>query len=150
MAVRFNYLKEKTDYYQAFYSFSIDNCKRYLFLNADLKILDVDYFQKLYQAHLEADVLVTQILSQPNGVRGSILPKYPIAVGKIDIANFSFSQKVAKERSWPTTYHPLFGIANDYRFFRGLMGRFSIKYLSFVSGEKDGHNNQSYKQISEM
>lgn len=126
------------------------NCQRYLFLNADLKILDGDYFQKLFQAHLEADVLVTQLLNQPNGIRGSVLPKYPITIGKIDIANFSFSQKVAKERSWPIDYHPLFGIANDYRFFSELVGRFSIKFLSFVSSEKDGHNNQSYQQISQM
>jgi len=125
------------------------NCQRYLFLNADLKILDDDYFQKLSQAHLEADVLVTQLLNRPNGGRGTILPKHPIYVGNIDVANFSISQKIAKTCSWPTDYHPIFRIANDYRFFSSL-ARHSIKFLSFIASEKDGHNMHSYKQISQM
>lgn len=125
------------------------NCARYLFLNADLKILDSDYFNKLFQDHLEADVLVTQILNRPTGGRGSVLPKHPINIGNIDVANFSISQKIAKTCSWPADYHPLFRIANDYRFFISL-ARYSIKFLSFISAEKDGHNLNSYEQISQM
>jgi len=124
--------------------------KRYLFLNADLKILDDGYFEKLFQAHSEADVLVTQIINRAGrGGLGSILPRQPIHLGRIDASNFSISQKIAKEDSWPIDYHPLFGIANDYRFFKGL-GRYSIKFLQFISAEKDGNNMNSYKQISHL
>jgi hypothetical protein len=124
--------------------------KRFLFLNADLKLLDDTYFQKLSQAHPEADVLVTQVLNRPNGGRGTILPKRPIQIGTIDASNFSVSQKVAKERSWPTDFHPIFRIANDYRYFQGLVERYSVKFLPFISAEKDGHNMNSYGEISQM
>jgi len=124
------------------------NCARYLFLNADFKILDIDYFNKLFQSHLEADLLITQVLNRPIGGRGSTLPKHPITMGNIDVTNFSISQKIARECSWPTDYHPIHRIANDYRFFDGL-ARYHSKFLPFISGEKDGNNINSYMQISQ-
>ena len=124
------------------------NAERYLFLNADLMILDNEYFDKLYQAHPEADILITQVRPRLN--RGSILPKYPIRLGRIDASNFSVSRRIAKCCLWPTDYNPLFGIANDYRFFQSLEGAHSIKLLPFISAVKDGNNKGSYQQISDM
>jgi hypothetical protein len=120
--------------------------QRYLFLNADMKLLDIDYFKKLSEAHLEADILITNILN-----RGTILPRHPIRLGRIDASNYSISQKIAKAKKcqWPIDYHPLFGIANDYRFFKRI-GAFKTKFLPFISAEKDGHNKGSYYQISHM
>lgn len=124
------------------------NCKRYLFLNADLKIIDNDYFRKLFQAHLEADILITQIRSKPG--RSALLPKYPIQLGRIDASNISISDKIAKHSFWPADYHPLYGIANDYRFFQSIEGAYSKKFLPFISAVKDGNNKGDYQQISNM
>jgi hypothetical protein len=123
---------------------------RFLFLNADLKILDDNYFEKLFQSHLEADILLTQVLNRPRGKGGSTLPKYPITAGRIDASNFSVSRKIAKACLWPIDYHPLFGIANDYRFFKSLEGLHTSKLLPFISAEKDGNHKGGYKQISQM
>ncbi len=125
------------------------NAERYVFLDADIKIIDNDYFLKLHKAHKEIkrDVLITlaKVWYQGNEIT---LPIFPVAYGHIDMANFTFTKKIAKGFSYPTDYDPSVGIGNDYRFFSMISQADNTAILNFFSAIKDGNN--SYKRLSEL
>lgn len=125
------------------------NAARYLFLDADVKLIDNDYFKKLYKAHkhINRDILITltKYYDQNNEIT---LPIFPIREGHIDMANYSFSQKIAKNFNYPMDYDIHYGIANDYRFFSSISSENNTAILNFVSAIRDG--NSSYKRATEL
>lgn len=123
--------------------------ERYLFLDADIKIIDDDYFLKLFRAHQEVrrDILITLTRAREKG-RDIILPIFPIRLGRIDMANFSFSHKIAASFNYPTDYDIKYGYANDYRFFSSIASEHNTAILNFISAIRDGNN--SYKRLSEL
>lgn len=122
------------------------NAERYVFLDADVKLIDNDYFLKLHKAHkeLKRDVLITLVK-----MGGELtLPIFPIRYGRIDMANFSFSKRIAKRFSYPTDFDQDIGIGNDYRFYSMISHDNNPAILNFISAMKDGNN--SYKRLSEF
>jgi len=124
------------------------NAERYVFLDADVKLVDNDYFLKLYKAHQEIkrDVLMPLVKIFQHGSEIT-LPIFPIIPGHIDVANYTFSKKLAKHCSYPTDYDPNMGISNDYRFFSRISNENNTALLNFVSAIRDGNN--SYKRLTE-
>jgi hypothetical protein len=126
------------------------NAERYIFLDADAKIVDNGYFLKLYHAHrtIKRDILLTLVKMrvQNNEI---ILPIFPIKLGQIDIANYSFSKKIARMFNYPTDHDPgMGGYGNDYRFFKMISNENNTALLNFVSVAMDGNN--SYKRLTEL
>jgi hypothetical protein len=76
------------------------------------------------------------------------LPIFPIRYGRIDMANFSFSKRIAKRFSYPTDFDQDIGIGNDYRFYSMISHDNNPAILNFISAMKDGNN--SYKRLSEF
>jgi hypothetical protein len=125
------------------------NAERYVFLDADAKIIDNDYFLKIYKAHneIKRDVLITRVkIRHPGGEL--ILPIFPIMYGHIDMANFTFTKRIAKKFSYPADYDPGIGIGNDYRFFSVISNEDNTALLNFVSAIRDGNN--SYRRLTEL
>ena len=125
------------------------NADRYVFLDADARICDDDYFKKLFKAHkeIQRDVLIT-LVQMYAGQPDIILPKLPIMVGHIDMANFTFSQRIAKNYSYPTDFDSSMGISNDYRFFSRIATEDNTALLNFLSVVRDG--NSTYKRLTEL
>ncbi len=125
------------------------NAERYVFLDADVKLTDNDYFLKLYKAHKEIkrDVLLTLVKMRHLGSEFT-LPIFPITYGHIDMANFSFSKRIAKRFSYPTDFDPSIGIGNDYRFFSRISSEDNTALLNFFSAIRDG--NSSYRRVTEL
>lgn len=120
------------------------DAQRYLFLDADLRVFRNDYFEYLKEFHNKSEILLTQVK-----YRTLVYPIPPICLGNIDIANFSFSNKIAKKYKYPTDFDPWWGYANDYRFFSSIESN-STYYINIAFSEKDGNNNGSYKRVSEQ
>jgi hypothetical protein len=125
------------------------NAKRYVFLDADIKLIDDNYFLKLYKAHKEIkrDILVTMIKIYEQG-QEIILPILPIKYGQIDMANFTFSKRIARSRSYPTDYDKTIGMGNDYRYFSKISNENNTALLNFISAIRNGNN--SYKRLTEL
>ena len=125
------------------------NAERYMFLDADVKLVDNDYFLKLYRAHQEIDRDILMTLTKYYHQEGeTVLPIFPIIHGHIDIANYTFSKRIAKAYNYPTDYDPDIGIGNDYRFFTMISNENNTALLNFVPTIKDGNN--SYKRFTEL
>ncbi len=117
---------------------------RYLFLDADLKLLDRGLLAKLYLAHRLGgrDVIIVRVkLHDLN------LPVLPIVLGRIDMANFSFSRAAAERHSYPVDVDTAYGFANDFRFFERLMSDSEALFLDFLAAEKDG--NKDYWRVTD-
>jgi hypothetical protein len=125
------------------------NAERYVFLDADAKLIDNNYFLKLYKAHREIkrDILITltKIHYEKNELT---LPIFPIKLGHIDMANYTFAKRIAKNYNYPTDYDPAMGFANDYRFFAKISDENNTAILNFISTIRDGNN--SYKRVTEL
>jgi glycosyltransferase involved in cell wall biosynthesis len=128
------------------------DAKRYAFLDADLKIIDNEYFQKLFDAHDLSEVLLTKIrLHNSNPM--TTLPRFPINAGRIDMANFSFSKRLAKSYTFPTSLGPektpfQYKYAGDYLIFHKICPNNNYQMLNFVSAIRNG--NTTYKRLSEL
>ncbi len=122
---------------------------RYLFLDADIKLVDNDYFLKLYKAHTETgkDILLT-LVQMYDGNPDIILPIFPIKLTRIDLANYTFSRRIAKSINYPTDYDPQIGIGNDYRFFTQISHENNTELLNFMSAIRNG--NKSYRSLSQL
>ncbi len=125
------------------------DAERYLFLDADVKLIDNYYFSKLYYAHKEIkrDVLITLVKMYQKS-KEIILPILPIKFAHIDIANYCFTKKIAKSYHYPTDFDPDIGLGNDYRFFSQFFNEDNSAILHFISAIRDGNN--SYKRITEL
>lgn len=115
------------------------DASRYVFLDADLEILNKNYFELLHRYHQDADILLTKV---KNG--SSTLPKIahlggPFTCGNIDMANFTFNKRIAKGYPYPVDYDPVVGPANDWRFFSSFMHH-SYKLLDMVSARVNGRD----------
>lgn len=124
--------------------------ERYVFLDADVKIIDTDYFLKLYKAHREIrrDILLTLVkMNVDDGLL--ILPVFPILLGRIDLSNLSISKRIAGEFSYPADHDPAMGgYGNDYRFFNRISNENNTAVLNFFSAI--GNGNRSYKRLIEL
>jgi dTDP-4-amino-4,6-dideoxygalactose transaminase len=116
------------------------NAARYVFLDADIKVLDREYFAKVFLAHhlLRRAVIVTQVLHSGR------VAKFPT---DFDMANFSFSRALAKKYPYFTNLDPAFGRGNDYRYFQTIHTFWNTLHLPFVSAEKDG--NATYRRATD-
>jgi hypothetical protein len=125
------------------------NAKRYVFLDADIKLVDNDYFLKLYRAHKEIkrDILITLTKLCHKAIEITF-PIFPIEPGHIDMANFTFAKKIAKHYSYPQDYNKNISYGNDYRFFSAISREDNTAVLNFVSAVRDGNN--SYVRVSEL
>lgn len=116
---------------------------RYVFLDADLKITDNTYFQRLFDSHSDAPVIITHVM---NG--STKLPKFPARLGSIDISNYSFNRMIAKTKDYPMNVdYAQYRYANDFRFYEKL-AIYPQKIISAVCAIKDG--NKSYTRITDM
>jgi len=113
---------------------------RFVFLDADLKIITSEYFELLKHHHQDPLVILAKIKNGP-----SILPRFPVELGTIDIANYSVSQSIAKTVDYPIDISCL-GYANDFRFYTKLEN-FPYLVLPPICGIKDG--NKSYLRFTE-
>ncbi len=120
--------------------------ERYLFMDADLKLLDNSYFLKLQKAHKKTKMDVILTLVEVDD--GKVLPIFPIKLSRIDMANFTFSKKIAKTYSYPTDFDPEFSVGNDYRFFSKISNTENTILLNFISARRNG--NKKYKTITEQ
>jgi dTDP-4-dehydro-2,3,6-trideoxy-D-glucose 4-aminotransferase len=110
--------------------------ERYVFLDADAQIVDERYFARLYVAHaLSGRDLILALVRYYDRV----LPEFPIAPGRIDMANFTFSAAVARAHPYPDNYDPTFGFANDYRFWTAISAGRTPLVLDTIGVRKDGH-----------
>lgn len=127
------------------YSLLKYKAKRYIFLDADIEVVDKNYFAKLFSFHYLTgkDVLVTKTDNF-----GQILPKHPVKYGHIDMANYSFSRKKAIEHRYPTDFDEKFGYGNDYRYYGAITGDNQNIFLNFISAKISA--NRSYKRLSEV
>jgi hypothetical protein len=123
--------------------------ERYLFLDADAKLVDNSYFMKLHSAHQEIkrDILIT-LVKIHNQSTEIILPLFPIKFGHIDLANFSVSKKIARKFNYPTDHDANIGYGSDYRFFSRIATDNNTALLNFISTIRDGNN--TYKRLSEL
>jgi len=128
------------------YCFKSYKAHRYVCLDADLKIISDDYFRKLYGHHDDANVLITQIWWPKKD--HTLLPKYPITRGRIDLANFSFSRRVVEDPncSYPTDMGLLGGRDGDWRFFE-IISTYGYKVISITSAIYNG--NSTYTSVSD-
>ncbi|MHB8086343.1 MAG: hypothetical protein ACYDHZ_11010 [Dehalococcoidia bacterium] len=126
------------------------SAQRYLFLDADAKIVDSAYFLKLYRAHKEIkrDILITlvKIYEQNSEI---ILPVFPIVFGHIDLANLTISKKITRKFEYPTDPEAAVpGYGSDYCFFSRIADENNTALLNFISTIRNG--NTSYKRVTEL
>jgi len=121
------------------------NAAWYAFMDADLKITDHDYLSKLYRAYkkFKTDVIITQTY-----INNEVYPKFPLKLNNIDMANYTFSKKIAKKYSYPNNYSPKYKMANDYRFFEKISTPDNTVILNFISAVTSG--NKFYKSVTDI
>lgn len=123
------------------------NAKRYIFLDADVGIIDKEYFSKLHFADVifRKDIIVTNV-----DYHGTILPIHPATEeGQISIANYSFSKKIAKKYRYPTDYDVIKKKqGNDYRYWMKITRNESVLFLDFLSC-KEGYT-RTYKRMTDQ
>ena len=115
---------------------------RYFFFDADLALIDNEFFDKINSLHHKSDVIVSNIK-----FGNWILPVTPIKKGGIDIANYSISNKLAKKYDYPTKYDPHYDVAFDWRFFSQIKDE-SLLFSDILYAIKNGNND--YKTVSQM
>lgn len=115
---------------------------RYFFFDADLALIDNEFFYKINELHHKADVIVSRIK-----LENWELPVLPIRKGCIDIANYSISNNMAKKYNYPTQYDKAYDIAFDWRFFSQFKDE-SLLFSDILFAIKNGNNH--YKTVSQM
>lgn len=119
---------------------------RYVFIDADSEIVDKDYIAKMYliEQLTKKDVIITQT-KMPDS---TLLPLFPISLGRIDITCYTFSQKIASRYRFPENIHEHYGIANDFRFFETINSQNNTTFFPFHAVSKD--NRPAYKKIARI
>jgi hypothetical protein len=109
---------------------------RYVFLDADAEILDERYCARLYVAHVlsRRDLILSMVRYYDR-----VLPEFPIGLGRIDMANYTFSAAIAREHPYPNDHDPSFGLANAYRFWTAISASRTPLVLDAICVRKDGH-----------
>lgn len=116
--------------------------ERYFFFDADLKIIEDDFFNKMEKINDNADVIISKI-----NCNNMTYPVMPIKKGNIDIANYSISKKIAENYDYPMEYEVKTDIAFDWRFFNKIKNE-GIYFSEIFYAHKNGHN--TYKTISSL
>lgn len=122
------------------------HAQRYIFADADLKIVRKDYFDKLFTCHRDTgkDLILTLVhYFVVSRNRSITLPVFPIRKSSIDLANITISRSIAEQYGYPDNYDPRYGIANDYRLFITTATEDNTIIMNFVSAIKNG--NSRYK-----
>lgn len=116
--------------------------QRYIFADADLKILKKRYLEKLFNFHVETgkDIILSLIKHYINNKQYAVLPAFPIKLGRIDIANITISRFIAEKYGYPSDHDPNFDLANDYRMFLSVSNEDNTIIMNFVSALKNGNN----------
>lgn len=125
-------------------NYGIENCvaDRYFFFDADLLLTNKGFLEKVSELHNQADVIISKVSM---GLL-EVLPKTPIQKGAIDIANYSFSRKMAERYKYPTDYNLRdTGIANDWRFYEQMKDE-SHYFNDMIYAKKDGR--AAYRNLS--
>jgi len=120
--------------------------KRYIFIDADSQIIDKHYIAKLKYIDwlVKKDIIITQTQLPDT----TILPFFPINLGRIDITCYSFSQKIALHYRFPENINEHYGIANDFRFFKKINSLHNTTYFSFLAVFKN--KRSAYKKITQI
>jgi glycosyltransferase involved in cell wall biosynthesis len=113
---------------------------RYFFFDADLQIIDNEFFYNIHEIHEQADVIISKI-----DCYGVEYPLMPMKRGNIDLANYSISRKMAEKYDYPTEYTKENNVAFDWRFF-SLVKNEGIYFSNILYAVKDGNN--TYKTVS--
>lgn len=113
---------------------------RYFFFDADLKIIDTEFFNKIQVMHKRADVIISKL-----EFYGAELPGPKLRRGEIDLGNYSVSRKIADKYDYPTKYESDNNVAFDWRFF-SLVKNEGVYFSNILYAVKDGNNN--YKTVS--
>ncbi len=115
--------------------------ERYVFIDADSEIIDLNFIAKLYMAHIltRRDIIVAKIkLGLIN------LPIFPINIGRIDMTNYTFSRKIAINYPYPASNkNSLFG--TDFRYFLQINNKTNTIFFDFVYLIKD--SRKSYESV---
>lgn len=138
IAKRRNYATEKFE------------AERYFFFDADLLVYANNFFEVIFGLHEKADVILSKILLRD--IPRVELPIFPIKKGNIDIANYSFSKRMADKYKYCTHYPDLKnGIANDWAFYDQMKDE-EHYFNDMCYAKKDGralYRNLSTRYISE-
>ena len=128
------------------YTMRKNKALRYMFIDADSSVASSKYFAKLYMAHVisKREIIITQTLFPDT----TLLPFFPITLGRIDITNFTFSQKIAQTYSYPNNIDPIYGPANDFRYFLKIKKNNSLIFFPFLGILKNIRN--SYKGLGRI
>lgn len=119
---------------------------RYIFIDGDSSIASNSYIAKLYCSHITSKKEI--IITQTKFPDSTVLPFFPINIGRIDITNYSFSHAIAQGYPYPHTIDPHFGPANDFRYFKEINKKNSTIYFPFLGILKN--NKKSYKNLGKM
>lgn len=122
------------------------SAKRYLFLDADVHIIDIDYFSKLYFSHITTnkEILVVSCI-----YHGFKLPMHPInKEGLIQIGNYCISSNIAKKYRYPTQYDTNKEQGNDWRYWIKISKSNSILFLDFIATTEG--DDRSYKRATDI
>lgn len=119
---------------------------RYVFIDADSAIVDKSYVAKLFLIDklTKKDIIITQSKLPDT----TILPFFPINLGRIDITCYTFSQKLANKHRFPENINEHFGLANHFRFFKNINSPRNTIFFPFVAVNKD--NRSTYKKVTSI
>lgn len=117
------------------YAFKNYRAERYMFLDADSSMPDKNFIAKLALIHrlIYKDVLITQTAYSD----GTVLPFFPINLGRIDITNYIFTRHIAETHTYPTNIDPKFGPANDFRFFKDINNQDNTIFFPIIGVKKN-------------
>lgn len=116
--------------------------KRYVFIDADSKIIDHNFIAKLYMADilLKKDIIVAQIK-----LGNEILPVFPLDIARIDMTNYIFSRKIALKETYPMRLTKDQILATDWRFFLKINKKNNTSFLDSLYLVKDAR--RSYQSV---
>ncbi|MBI4973721.1 hypothetical protein HZC27_03875 [Candidatus Roizmanbacteria bacterium] len=128
------------------YAFRKYDAVRYVFIDANSRVANNSYIAKLYMSDsfVKKDIIITQTLFPDS----TLLPFFPINVGRIDITNYSFSRSIARKFRYPQNIDPEYGPANDFRFFKKINHKNNTVFFPFLGIKKDV--SHSYKSIGRL
>ena len=115
---------------------------RYFFFDADLLIINNDFFNQINEVHYKANIIVSKIKLEKLEY-----PIAPIKKGNIDLANYCISKKVAEKYDYPTKYDDINDVAFDWRFFN-LIQHEGLYFSNILYAIKNGNND--YKTVSRI
>ncbi len=111
----------------------------YFLCDMDLQFIDPHFFETLHETvtQYQPEVIIHRLYYKKN----IILPLKPLTQGNIDLANYSFSAKVAKTIPYPTDILNQKYQGNDFRFIQRVIEKHQPMYIHSLAAIKNGHND---------